>query len=175
MNVINSLKEISNRGRVAFAIFCLESAMDHFQLDKTKWKFVLDESWKFCYSDMPVWQERFLEVIPFAVSEKIDWKIKDYMHLTKEEHDALQNLYDETDPDILAMIDLIHRIGSANMLTTVNSEALKMVSIPYLQSLIELMNKNNIPLPDIKLFEKFPVTDNCGWGSEFTREDVLKK
>jgi hypothetical protein len=175
IDTIDELKEISNRGRVAFGICCLESAAGHFQLNKEKWQLVFDEVWKFCSSDMALWQERFGELIPFAVSEKVEFSIKDYQYFTKEEHDALQALYEKTDPLILDIINLIYTIGRTNINVTVRNEALKMATIPYLQSLMEMMTKNNVPLPDIKLFKKFPITDNRGWGWTFVREDVFKK
>lgn len=146
LDTIDELKEISNRGRVAFAICCLESAADSFQLNKEKWKPIFDEAWKFCSSDMAVWKERFGEV---------------------------QKLYDEKNPVILEIIQLIHDIGSTNINVTIRNEALKMATIPYLQTLIGLMNKNNVRLPEIKLFKKFPITDNRGWGWTFIREDVF--
>jgi len=37
------------------------------------------------------------------------------------------------------------------------------------------MNENNIPLPDIKMFKQFPVTENNGWGRAFNRDEVFKK
>lgn len=174
MDPIDELKEISNRGRVAFAICCLESALDHFQSDKKSWKPVFDELWKFCSSDMAIWQQRCGEAIPFSVCEKIDWKIKDSRYLTKEEHDALQELYDGANVIALDIINLIHDIGTTNINVTIRNEALKMAAIPFIQSLIDLMNTNKIPLPDIKLFKKFPITDNRGWGWTFNREDLFK-
>jgi hypothetical protein len=175
MDILNNLKEISTRGRVAFAICCWESAMELLQTDKKKWQFVFDELWKFCSSNMAVWQERFGEVTPFSVCEKIDFNIKDYQYLTKEEHDALQELYDGADQVLLEIIMHIYEIGIRNMYVTINSEALKMASIPYLQSLIALMNENKFVLPDVNLFKKFSITDNNGWGFEFTRDDIFKK
>jgi hypothetical protein len=148
IDITNELKEISNRGRVAFAICCLESAINVSRPDQKKWQPVFDELWKFCSSDMAVWKERFSEV---------------------------QKLYDETDPVILDIIRLIYDIGTTNINVTIRNEALKLATIPYLQSLSELMTINKFPLPDIRLFKKFPITDNRGWGWTFIREDVFKK
>jgi hypothetical protein len=59
IDTIDELKEISNRGRVAFAICCLESAITVSKPDQTKWQPVFEELWKFCSSDMTAWKERF--------------------------------------------------------------------------------------------------------------------
>ena len=148
VDTIDELKEISNRGRVAFAICCLESAADSLQLNKEKWQPVFAELWKFCSSDMAVWKERFAEV---------------------------QKLYEGSDAIVLDIIQLIYNIGATNINVTVRNEALKMATIPYFQSLIDIMNKNQFRLPEIKLFKKFPITDNRGWGWTFTREEVFIK
>jgi hypothetical protein len=86
MDIIDDLKEISSRGKVAFGIFCLESAIGFFQLDREKWKLVFDELWKFCSSDMGIWEERVVEIFPSCVCDKVDFKVKDYEFLTKQEY-----------------------------------------------------------------------------------------
>jgi hypothetical protein len=178
LDTIDELKEISNRGRVAFAICCLESAADSLHLNKEHWKLVFDELWKFCSSDMAVWKERFGELLPDAVSEKVDFTVKNYQYFTKEEHDALQQLYGVADAAFLQIIHFIYIIGITNINVTIRNEALKLATIPELQKLISLvnsMNLNQFRLPDIKLFKKFPITDNRGWGWTFTRDEVFKK
>ena len=175
MDIIDDLKEISTRGKVAFGIFCLESATDFFQVDREKWEFVFDELWKFCSSDMWIWEERIVEVFPSCVCDKVDFKIKDYQYLTKLEHDELLALYEATSPVVLSIVELTGDVGRTGIYTAIKDEKGKRASIPYLQKLIDIMHENNIALPDITLFRQFSVSENNGWGREFTREDVFKK
>jgi hypothetical protein len=160
MSIINDLKELSNRGKVAFAICCFESAIDIFDQDKKKWSFVDVELWKFCNSNMAYWQERFGEITPFVVCEKIDFDKKEYEYLTREEHDMLSELYERTSKVILTILDLVYEVARTNIYVIINSDRAKSDALPYLQSLIDIMDENNIPLPDIEMFKQFPVTEN---------------
>jgi hypothetical protein len=174
-NFLNKLKEFSNRGKVAFAICCFENAIKYYGLNKVNWLFVIQELWSFCNSSMAIWQEKFGELTPFVVNENVDFKIKDYHYLSKEQHDNLQSLYKDAPAVILVLLGLIYDIGITNVLVKVNSNSLKEAQLPFLNDIIKLMEENNIPLPEIELFEKFPITENEGWGREFTREDIFNE
>jgi hypothetical protein len=175
MSIINDLEEMSNRGKVAFAICCFESAIDFFVQDKKKWSFVDDELWKFCNSNMAYWHEQFGEITPFVVCEKIDFDLKEYKYLTREQHDMLLELYNGTNKVIISILELVYEVAITNIYVIIHNEKTKTDALPYLQSLIDIMNENNIPLPDIEMFKQFPVTENNGWGRDFTRDEVFKK
>ncbi len=175
IHFLDKLKEVSNRGKVAFAICCFENAIKHYGLNKADWLFVIQELWSFCNSNMAIWQERFGELTPFVVSENVDFKIKDYKYLSKEQHDNLQTLYKNTPSVILVLLGMIYEVGITNVFVKVNSTALKEAQLPFLNDIIYLMKSNNIPLPEIELFKKYPVTENDGWGREFTREEIFNE
>jgi hypothetical protein len=171
--LLDKLKEISNRGKVAFAICCLENTLAHFELNKEDWLFVIQESWKFCNSDMAIWQERFGELTPFVVSEDVDFEVKNYQYLSRLQHDNLHVLYKNAPPVITTLLGLIYEIGITNVLVKVNSSSLKEAQLPFLNDAIHLMEKNHITLPEINLFEKFPISENNGWGRTFTKAEVF--
>ena len=79
-----------------------------------------------------------------------------------------------TSSEILKMIDLIFELGRKNLFVSIRDERTKSAALPFLQSIIEIMHENNIPLPDINLFKQFAVSENNGWGREFTKEDIFK-
>lgn len=175
MEILQKLKEISTRGRVAFAICCMESSIANFQLKDDKWdSLVLKELWAFCNSSIGLWIYKVAELLPISVLYECDFKIKDYEYFSEKEHNELQELFRNTNQTVLRVLELIYKIGDCNVYIELNSDELKMKAMPFLEELIEIMNYNKIPLPDINLFEQFPITENKGWGREFTRDEVFR-
>ena len=81
--------------------------------------------------------------------------IKDYNYFSKKVNDRLQNYYKQCDDHILDIVDLIYELGKTNIFVVIDNNDLKEETLPLLQEIIDLMMKNNIPLPNIKLFENF--------------------
>ena len=174
--LLDQLKETSTRGKIAYGAACFESAIDFLKIDREKWDFMIEELWSFCYLHMvALWVERMIELLPECVLDEGAFKLKGYQYFTEEEHDALNILYKGANPVILDMIVIIYDIGLTNLNTAINTERLKMLPMPDVEALIDLMTSNNIPLPDSRLFEQFPITENHGWGREFTRTHVFGK
>ena len=38
---------------------------------------------------------------------------------------------------------------------------------------IQIMDKNNIDLPNIDILQKFPISENGGWGRKFRKIDIF--
>lgn len=170
--LLNQLKETSTRGKIAYCAACFESAIEYLGLDKEQWDFMIEELWSFCYLYMvALWVERMIELLPDCVMK--GYNIRDCEYITEKEHNKARALYENADPIILRIIELTLEIGSTNLNTTINTEKLKMLHMPDIEELISLMKTNGIPLPDSRLFEQFPITENHGWGREFTRVHVF--
>ena len=169
-------KEISTRGRVAFAICCLENAMKRqnlFQNDEAE-KTILQQLWHFTADNMALWELQIGDLIPFVVMDDISYEyIEDFEFFSPVICRKFQNYYKKGNKYTLDIIDLIYNLGRTNLFVVINNEKLKEASLPYLQNIIDIMIENEIPFPDINLFKKFPITENKGWGREFTRETVF--
>ncbi|MCC6371102.1 MAG: hypothetical protein IT236_08870 [Bacteroidia bacterium] len=169
-----SFVEISNRGRVAYAICCLENAMEHYKEKSKGWDFVLENLWTFCNQNMAIWQERTSELRPETVCEHVPFELKDYGYLSEKIHDDLKVLYAQSNTVLLRLVDEIYALGAVNIFVTISSIELAKKSLPYLQGIIDIMTQNNITLPNFNNFLQFPIDENKGWGREFTREEVFK-
>jgi hypothetical protein len=173
---IKMFKEISTRGRVAFAICCLENVIKKQNLvqnDESE-KTILQQLWHFTTDNIALWELQVRELIPYVIMEDVSYEIKDFDFFSLKFHNKLQTYYKKCYPYLLEIINLIYELGRTNLYVAINSEKLKEVSLPHLQDIIDLMEKNDIQLPDIGLFKKISITENYGWGRTFTREDIFR-
>ncbi|MFH7015146.1 hypothetical protein [Flavobacterium sp. FlaQc-47] len=167
--------DISTRGRVAFSINCLENSINcqNLRISNDCEKLLLQQLWHFTSDNIALWELQIKELIPFVVSEEVDYLIKDYNYFSKKVHDILQNYYKQCNKYVLDIIDLIYELGKTNVFVNIDSNDLKEATLPLLQEIIDLMMKNNMSLPNIKLFEKFSISENNGLGREFAREEIF--
>lgn len=173
----NEFKEISTRGRVAFAICCLENAMKKqnlFQNDESE-KTILQQLWHFTTDNMALWELQIGDLIPFVVMNDISYEyVEDFEFFSPTICRKFQRYYEKCQKYTLDIIDLIYDLGRTNLFVTINNDELKEASFPYLQKIINLMIENHISMPNIDLFKKFPITENNGWGRGFTKEMIFE-
>jgi len=169
-----SFLEISNRGRVAYAICCLENAMEHYKEKSKCWDFVLENLWTFCNQNMALWEGKIGEMSPRSVCYDSTFEQKGCEYINQEIHDDLKVLYAQSNKALLRLVDEIYALGAVNIFVTISSIDLAKKSLPYLQGIIDIMIQNNITLPNFNNFIQFPIDENNGWGREFTREEVFK-
>jgi hypothetical protein len=166
--------EISNRGRVAFAICCLENAMEYYKINSKGWEFVLDNLWSFCNQNMAIWEEKIGEMSPSSICDNSSFERKGCEYISEEIHDNLKVVYSQSNEVLLKLVDEIYGLGAVNIFVTISSIHLAKQSLPNLQNIINIMTENSIKLPDFNNFLQFPINENKGWGREFSRNEVFK-
>lgn len=159
--------EVSIRGRVAFGVVCLENAIKHFNRLDLEWNFLLKLLWSYTNDNVGTWHYQLAECIPSAVMVGDD-KYLDF--LSKQQFWEFNKLYSQCNDEILQIIDLIFSIGVEDLYSSIVNNSPE--TICHLNDIINILNNDNIPLPSIDLFERFPITENHGWGREFTRAEV---
>jgi hypothetical protein len=169
---MDKFKEVSIRGRAAYAILCLEKVITHFGLDKYDWSFILHQLWSITKSKLGSWHYPLAECTGRSIINDEEY-LDDLEFLTKERFWELNTLYKKSNSIILRIIDLIFEISTRDLYSSIVNASPD--TLIYLREIIDLMEQNNISLPDVNLFKKFPFTENEGWGREFTREDIFNK
>jgi len=92
--------------------------------------------------------------------------------LTASQYNDLKDLYNSVNEAICFILNKVFDIGTRDLYSSiVNNSADTMKST---QEVKMMMETNKIPPPDIELLKKFPISENYGWGREFTREDIFK-
>lgn len=172
MKSIEKLNKISIRGRVAYGIICLERAIAHFGFDKYDWSYLLNLLWSITYSKLGVWHYPLAECTGRSIINDEEY-LEDLDFLTKEKFWELNKLYKNANSTVLKIIDLIFEISTRDLYSSIANNSQD--TLGYLIEIIELMEQNNIPLPDVELFERFPIAEGDGWGREFTRDELMNE
>lgn len=165
------LKNLSIRSRVAYGILCLEKILNFYHVDIEKWNLLLNELWKYTNSNVGKWHEYISEMTPFSILEKVEFKLKECEYIDQVVHNELLNLYENVDLDVLKIIDLIFEIGTRDLYTSISNNSPD--TIKYINEIEEILISKNILLPTTQNLEKFDITQNYGWGNEFTRNQII--
>lgn len=173
----DEMREISARGRVAYAICCLENILNFKnapQRDEVE-KTLLQQLWHFTTDNMALWQHQVGEMIPFVVNDENQYNNNDFEFLSYSFFNRLREYYKGCDKVILVVINLIYELGTTNLYVPIDNDKLRESTLENVQKIIDLMEQNQIPLPEINLFKAFPITENKGWGRKFVREEIFKE
>lgn len=171
--LIDEFKKISLNGRVSYGISCFENTLLFLNYNVDKWKIVLEYLWQFTsirYLDD--WSGMISEIIPENLMEFRIYEEHDYEYLEERNFEYLYDLYTNIDEKIDFVITAIYNIGTSHSYSVIKGVGQQ--SLDELNILICYMSNNNIPLPDIKLFEKFSIEDNNGWGNIFDGKTLSK-
>ncbi len=114
MTFWRGLSNISLRGRVAFALCCLEQAIDKFGDKNSTWNLVLEKLWAFTDTKLIAeWQEMLAECIPGVILSN---NFSDEFELiTRAEFNNLRSLYQNTHIDLCKIVTSIFDIGSIEL------------------------------------------------------------
>ena len=172
--LVNTFKDVSIRGRLAYGAICLEQALAQFHIDHPLLhELVLARIWAFTSaSDLGEWDEKIREVDPFIVVDSAPLNQEpEPATLSRVTFKDLRDLYQNIPCEISCLISEVIEIGTANLYggtgeySTFTLEALKAV----IQHCVSL----KIPLPEIEPFKKSKFSEHHGWGSERPKEYYL--
>lgn len=162
----DDFKNISLSGRVAFGINCFENLLFSLKYNVNDWRLVLECLWEFTSIQyLDEWSGKVVEIIPDHLLEFKTYEEHDFEYLDERNFKYLYNLYQNIDEKIDFVITAIYNIGTSHAYSIIVKYGQR--SLDELEILLNYMTKNDIPLPDIKPFEKFSIEENKGWGNKF--------
>lgn len=148
------LELISITGRFAFGVTCLERLCEEWQIKNQQINELIELLWTFTSSDdLSVWDKHVYDALPEYIYE-IPIKFG-YEFLHKDKKKILTDV-------ILEIIE----IGMANSYGGFKSE----YTMVHTLNVINLLETNNIALPDLKPFQKSKVSELHGWGNRVDRD-----
>lgn len=174
-------KYITIRGRVAFAICCLENAIEFYSFQKLDFDLLLDFLWRYPtanhISDLSDWHENEAECVAFCIMDELPYEKCGFEFITKVQYLNLKTLYQKTNKIIWDLTDRIAAIGTQSLYGGVRDGS--PITLNELNQVITLMNSENIPLPNFKDFESFnypinPENDWIVWGEKIESSSLIK-
>lgn len=167
-SLIETMEDISIRGRVAYALCCLKIYLRNFDEFDCELLFSKLETYtQIQYLDE--WHMEVAEYIPSTIMayEKFDEKEFDYVTLSQFE--ILAASYKRISKESREIIDSIFLIGTIELYGSVQKRG---KSFEYLVNLIGIMVKRHLDLPNVDIFKKYKFENQQGWGDTFPFEDV---
>jgi len=168
---INNFKKISLNGRVSYSIGCFENTLRFLNYNVNEWRIVLEYLWEFTsIKYLDDWSGMVAEIIPENLLEFKFYEEHEFEYLDEKNFNYLYQLYQSIDEKIDFVMTSIYDIGTSHAYSRIVEYGQN--SLDELEILINYMKKNNVPLPDVSLFEKFSIEENKGWGNSFDGKSI---
>lgn len=165
----NEFKKISIRGRVAFAICCLESIIMACRYDINDWSVLLNKLWLIAeLEDVSDWLYITAECLPENILEAASYDYGSFQYINEDEYEQLYKLYSECKEDIWELIEIIFDLGTAQMYS--NIKGFSEETLSEIEKVITFMKAKNINMPSVSQFRMLLYYD--GWGETFDRKEL---
>ncbi len=165
----NDFKKISIRGRVAFAICCLESIIIANRYDINDWSVLLNKLWMIAELEVVSdWLYIVAECLPENILEVASYDYGSFQYINEDEYEQLYELYSKCREDIWELIEIIFDLGTAQMYS--NIKGFSEATLSELEKVITFMKAKNIDMPSVSQFRMLLYCD--GWGEPFDGKDL---
>jgi hypothetical protein len=162
------IKKISIRARVAFIILCIENAVENSSVI-VKWQKVFNVFWlQTSIQFVDEWLYNISKVMPESI---LDDEYEENDTLTHNDYVHLRDLYKTVPKYIFELMELAFECGTIELYGKIENESERTIQIVL--KAVEIMKQHDGALPNIDLLQKFIISENSGWGIQFTREEIF--
>ena len=178
--VKEQLINITIRGRFLFGLCALQKAINHWHFDNLNWQMLFDFLIKYPNGDqirdLVLWHENQAECIPFCVLDDQPYEECMFEFISKIQYEYFKDLYNQTNKEVCEIIDLTAQVGTQSLYGGVRDGS--PITIEYLNRIINILEKNNIEIPNLNDFDRFiyesAETDWIVWGDKIEIEVIEK-
>lgn len=179
----DDFRDISVNGRFTFGTFCLEHALQFYRAPQAFWNRILEELWKIAESKYIDKIHAITPLQPMAVNGVT---YADYLRLFNLEiayYTTEEIVYYETEmefiqaqnqfisfPELAWIFDALASIKE--IVSADNTEIMNPAILNEVQDILDIMQSNHIPLPDISLFKFSSWKLEDGHGRPISRKDI---
>lgn len=164
---LGQLKEIAVRGRMAYALACLESLAAKLDYSSPKFRELLELLWSYTETQkLADWDGKICAKEWRAVESYGLWLETECLG-NRRQGSPISNLapFDNAPKDLVGLMGLCIRIGAAHLYTGFVSDA----SAIGLEKVLEILAENKITPPAIERFQRNKLgasreEDDDGWG-----------
>lgn len=168
--LVVDIKNISIRGRMAYLICLFEKLLVYYNCDKGEWRRLLEKLW--AYTNIRYLDDWMYELAEYMPNSILEDTIDDVEYITKKEFEYLYKLYSKSEQEILVFLNIIYECGTCELYSKLYNHSPD--TLKWLDQAIDILNKNNIDLVDIKPFEKYLFSECDGWGNCFEDKQLSK-
>lgn len=170
---VSQLLHVSMRGRVAYAIICLEEAILQLAQEPDEWAWLLRRLWTYTSARrLDDWQDEAVEVTSNVILHYEQYPDKSFDYLTEAEVSTLRVLYEASDPTLSRLVDLVYEIGTLELFGGLEGGAPE--SLQGLGAVVSLLRDKGIPGPSVALVADKSFTEEHGWGTPFDADELRR-
>lgn len=163
----NSFVNISLRGRMAFAIMCCERYL-LYKYPEKNWEVLFKHLWEITSIELfDEWLSQINEILPECLLEFSDYESSDFSILTKSEYEEFKNLYQGIKQDVNTIIKMIWNLINDIAYSEISDASNNKSNQKDMIKIIQILEKENIEIPDIKAVEFSSFTECDGNGNQF--------
>ncbi|MBD1373690.1 hypothetical protein IC620_15190 [Hazenella sp. IB182357] len=156
MELIKELQLISIRGRVAYVTTCVDTLCKRWEIKSFTMNKFINEMKNFTHTiNIEEWDLIIRSYLPDEDTLEDYAFTFGYETLSLDKQQVMFNVFEE-------FID----VGQGNMYSAYDSE----ITLEPLMNLIQILQENDIELPDIMPFKKSKATEQDGWGNPVSYE-----
>lgn len=156
---------ISMNGRLAYQLMCLESYLvgkysdrDFTKLMSFLWQVTSDMWWN-------EFADYVMDLTPSALFEYNSYDKQEWLILSKEQYNELTPLLKDLDDEVSDLFGLLREQAYVYEGTIVPTNTKESIAIIF--QTIEILENNNIKLPDIAKVQFSTIDQFNGWGDKF--------
>ena len=157
---IEDFSDVSVLGKTAYAILCFEEYIK-VKYPDTIMIPVLELMWKIPCQPLDNYTYKYVEILPECLFE-FDSYNNEFEEISEEEFNMFRKILNNTDKDLNELMKSIYDIVSSYEGTRITDNG-KEASY-YLEKAVKVLEKNDIPLPDIKKVLPYTSDKHDGWG-----------
>ena len=173
-NMLDKLKPVSIRGRMAFGLNCLEYALMKLNCYSKGWELVLCQLWKFTNADdLKAWAEETTEYLPDNILAFDRYHENEFKFIGQREFHCLRNMYDAADENLLEIVVNLYMIGFSNSKGR-PVRNYDMNSIHILTQISKFLEKNFVTFPIVTDYLWYSFDENAGIGKKFNGTDLSR-
>lgn len=158
------IEEISLRGRIAYAIMCIEAYLKNEYPNKN-WIILSQKMWEATNSFLDEWSFSFGEFIPEFVFEFPDYESSYFEYISKNDYYSLTELYNGVNSDVNELLMLLDIIVQLYLYTSI--PGIGKQSIDILKEIEEYLISKKIMLPNLQKISFSKFSELHGWGNRF--------
>lgn len=170
-SVIEILKCVSIRGRMAYLICSFEELLQYYKCRKEEWGWILEKLWSYTKIQyLDDWMYELAEYMPNSILE--DTSLEDAEYITENRFNGLHKLYNNANKEILHFIMLIYECGTCELYSKLCGRSAG--TLEKVAKAIDILERHKIDVIDITPFKIYSFDECDGWGSRFEGKTLSK-
>ena len=157
-------ENISMIGRMAYGILCVESYLQS-RFPDDDWTTLSELMWEATSSYWDEWDNKFIEVIPEYLFEKVSFVESAFDCLTETEYNSFTELLKDKPSAVNDLLMKLHELQEVYCYTNIPGRGDEAIQIVL--DICGILTQEGVELPSVSFVEFSSFSEKNGWGEQF--------